>query len=280
MEQDFERVGQKLEETESQEDCSSELPKLKSLQSTRAHVFAAPKLFAVEAVSTESEVRDNRGSDVDTNAPNLPSAAFTSRSYHLEHQRNSDLPAETLASLQAPMSQDSIPVTTLSTGTFIMAPRRKSSASVAVTSKSSTPTTHISSSPQARVDPTLQSLTQFMNANLIQQKRLKANNSQITLVARSFMDLKVKYESSFTIPPSTTSAVRVQMYTHLRKFAARYDTLLELRRQMLERQQAWLEAALDAAALKDSMQLGLAIDMQIEAAKELAVLQAEANLQR
>lgn len=128
------------------------------------------------------------------------------------------------------------------------------------------------------IDPTLQSLTQFMNASLIQQKRLKANHSQITMVTKQFRDSRAQYELSFTSPPSTTSAIRAQMYANLQKYCTRYDGLLELRRQMLEKQQAWLEAALDAPVLKDSMQLGLAIDMQIEAAKELAVIEKEAKL--
>lgn len=70
------------------------------------------------------------------------------------------------------------------------------------------------------------------------------------------------------------------MYAILQNFCARYDSLLELRRQMLEKQHTWLEAALDAPNLKDSMQLGLAIDMQIEAAKELALIEKEAKLRR
>ena len=119
-----------------------------------------------------------------------------------------------------------------------------------------------------------------MNANLIQQKRLKANHSQITMVTIQFIDLKAKYEPYFTSPPSTTSAIRARMYEELQKFCTRYDNLLELRRQILQKQLAWLEAALDAPVLKDSMQLGFAIDMQVEAAKELAEIQKDAKLKR
>ncbi len=130
------------------------------------------------------------------------------------------------------------------------------------------------------VHPTLQSLTQFMNGSLIQQKRLKANHSQITMVTKQFRDSRAQYELSFSTPPSTTSAIRAQRYANLRNYCARYDNLLELRRQMLEKQQAWLEAAMYAPAIKNSMQLGLAIDMQVEAVKELAAIQNEAKLER
>ena len=70
------------------------------------------------------------------------------------------------------------------------------------------------------------------------------------------------------------------MYEELGRFCTRYDNLLELRRQILQKQLAWLEAALDAPVLADSMQLCLAIEMQIEIAKELAEIQKEAKLKR
>jgi hypothetical protein len=133
---------------------------------------------------------------------------------------------------------------------------------------------------QASAEPTLQNLTQFMNANLIQQKRLKANNSQITKVAYDFNSLKQQYKLSFTVPPTTTSAVRAQMRSKLRQFCARYEDLLELRRQMLEKQQAWLEEALTMPVVKNSVHLELAIDLQIEAARDLAAIQEERKLRK
>ena len=126
----------------------------------------------------------------------------------------------------------------------------------------------------------LQSLPQFMNANLIQQKRLKANYSQISMAAKEFTSLKPQYASALTVPPSTTSAARAQMYSNLRRLCNRYDSLLELRREMLQMHLEWLEEAVDAPALKDSAQVLLAIEMQIEAAKELAAMQKEGRLKK
>ena len=131
---------------------------------------------------------------------------------------------------------------------------------------------------KAPEDTSLSSLTDFMNANLVFQKSLKLNNTQITKAVKDFQTLKSFYEPDFKPPPTTTDTDRNEKYSGLLKLCARYENLLEVRRQILEKQVYWLEEALSAPVVKDSGQLGLAIDIQIEAAKDLAKLQKERKL--
>jgi hypothetical protein len=137
-----------------------------------------------------------------------------------------------------------------------------------------------SSTPQPNIEQSISSLTNFMNANLVHQKELKANSMRISQISNEFAVLKTQYLVSFTLPPTTTTAVRAQMYSELRMLCARYELNLELRRQKLERQYQLLEEAVNAPAMMDSAQLGLAIDVQIEVARDLQGMQTEKKLKR
>jgi hypothetical protein len=137
-----------------------------------------------------------------------------------------------------------------------------------------------SSTPQPSIEQSISSLTNFMNANLVHQKELKANSMKISQISNEFAILKAQYLISFTLPPTTTTAFRAQQYAELRMMCARYELHLGLRRQKLERHYQLLEEAVSAPAMKDSAQLGLAIDVQIEAAKDLQGMQAEKKLKK
>lgn len=116
-----------------------------------------------------------------------------------------------------------------------------------------------------------------MNTNLIHQKQLKVNLTKISRTANDFEMLKMQYSVPFNLPP-TTSAIGHQCYSQLRLLCARYESFLEVRRQKLEKHQRFLEEAVNAPAVRDSAQLGLAIDLQIEAAKDLKKMQVERKL--
>jgi hypothetical protein len=111
-------------------------------------------------------------------------------------------------------------------------------------------------------------------------KRLKANSSQLNSTVKDFTDSKDIYLSYLTIPPMTTAAHRAQMLDNLQRLATRYDTLLDIRRQIIDASLTLLENSMDAPALKGSTAVGDAIDVQIAAAKDLATMQAERDLKK
>ena len=242
----------------------SEVVKMERSKSSKsANVDARSK--HTENQVTEGVVRDQarqyQGNDISDSAP----ATLTARA--------------SLINLQTSNSQDSASHSPASLVTLHMASRRQSSTTSVVTEQSQRGSPN-SLKFERPVDPSLESLTQFMNANLIQQKRLKANSSQITMAAKEFTKVKIQHEPSFARPPTTTSAIRAKKYADLHKLCSRYDNLIEHRRQILEKQQGWLEAALGAPVLEGTKELGFAIDMQIEAARELNLVQEKAELRK
>ena len=127
-------------------------------------------------------------------------------------------------------------------------------------------------------NPTPKDLTEFENANLIHQKRLKVNNSQITKATFEFSELKARYMTTLTNPPSTTAAFRDHILSQLRSLCTRHEGLLNVRKDMLENQQHWLEISMDLGMIQNSDRLLMAIDMQVEAAKDLAQRQNQGAL--
>ena len=117
--------------------------------------------------------------------------------------------------------------------------------------------------------PNPKDITDFENTNLVHQKRLKVNNSQLTKVLVDFNELKARYLTTCTIPPSTTAAFREHIRSQLETYCKRHDGLLEVRQDMLGKQQSWLEGAFQVKDLGFSDRLLVAIEMQIEAAKDL-----------
>ena len=142
-----------------------------------------------------------------------------------------------------------------------------------VNAKTSPAETDISTMPSIPKD-----LTEFENTNLVHQKRLKVNNSQITRVTFEFSELKARYLTTWTTPPTTTAAFRDHILSQLKGLCTRHAGLLNVRRKMLEHQQYWLENGMQVQPIQDSDRLLMAIDTQIEAADDLAQRQSQGAL--
>jgi hypothetical protein len=206
--------------------------------------------------------------------------SFTTIPVSAVRQHAIDLPLRLSPSPQTIRSSSSTPLASSPTTTTVMAPRPSrsgSSSGIPTGPRQALVTNRFTKTWKS---PALHSMDNFLNESLIQQKRLKANTSQINMAAKDFMSLKLGYIAFFSVPPITTCADRAQKYEKLRSLCARYERLLEVRRDILEKQQEWLEEAVGTPGLKESVQLEMAIDTQIVAAKELATLQEEGKLRR
>ena len=183
---------------------SGETERINSNKSADVDAQSKDAVSQVASGVVPYQARQNQGNEISDSAP----MTFTARA--------------SLINLQTSNSQDSASLSPASLVNLPMASRRQSSTTSVVTKQSQRGSPN-SLKFERPVDPSLESLTQFMNASLIQQKRLKANNSQITMAAKEFTKLKIQHEPSFARPPTTTSAIRAEKYADLHKLCSRYD---------------------------------------------------------
>ena len=122
------------------------------------------------------------------------------------------------------------------------------------------------------IPSTLVSLTSFNNANMVHQKRLKVNNSQLTKCSNDFNTLKAQYQQMQTTPPTTTVAERNKVLTKLKDLCQRYQSFIDNRREIIGEQDAMLEQSLDVPHIMYTDELGQALDMQIATTQALLKL--------
>lgn len=126
----------------------------------------------------------------------------------------------------------------------------------------------------------------FRNAILVHQKRLKTSASQLfkalitidPLILEYYAAMEMVKANGFKAGPDAARA-RKQKRTDIAQAIERYDSLLEERRQILQKQDTWLHATFEVREFKGTDKMLEAINMQIAAAEDLSerVAAREAN---
>lgn len=127
----------------------------------------------------------------------------------------------------------------------------------------------------------LSSITAFNNAGVVHQKRLKVNCSQIAKCQNDFNIAKFQFSQMLTDKFSSTNRVdRIKTLNKLDGLVTRYEALYENRFEMLRKQDAWLEEALEVEHIMYTDELEQALDMQIAATQDLVQRKEEVMMRR
>lgn len=123
----------------------------------------------------------------------------------------------------------------------------------------------------------LNPMSVLQNGVLIHQKRLKISASQLLrslvtidpLISEYYAEMEIARASGFRAGPDAAER-RKRKRVEIAQAINRYDSLLEARRQILEKQDAWLQSVFEVKELSGTDKLLEAINMQIAAAEDLA----------
>jgi hypothetical protein len=123
----------------------------------------------------------------------------------------------------------------------------------------------------------LTSIASFRSAELVLQKRLKANSAQMLRIANAIDPLIRKYHTTLSLhikrsrpqACSYTNEMRKRARSNISETIEQYDQVVEERRKMIEEDGALLELASEIPCLKLNDILLQAIDLQIIVTKDL-----------